>query len=57
MLIILEVRDCAAAHAELTERGVEFLTPPHEPPWGGLRCFARDSDGYLVEVEQPPEKR
>jgi catechol 2,3-dioxygenase-like lactoylglutathione lyase family enzyme len=56
-LIILEVRDCAAAYAELARRGVEFLTPPHEPPWGGSRCFARDPDGYLVEVEQPPEER
>ncbi len=29
-LTILQVRDCAAAHAELIERGVEFFASPHE---------------------------
>lgn len=54
-LIIFEVHDCAAAYDELRKRGIRFITPPHQPSWGGLRCFARDSDGYLFEVEQPPK--
>lgn len=55
---MLEVDDVEAAYRDLSDRGVEFLTPPQRPPWGGLRCFVRDPDGYLVEVEQPhdPER-
>ena len=55
-LIILEVGDCVAAYTELSKRGVEFLSPPHQPPWGGLRCFASDPDGFLIELEQPPAR-
>jgi catechol 2,3-dioxygenase-like lactoylglutathione lyase family enzyme len=51
--LVLRVADCQAADAELSARGVAFLTPPRTPPWGGWRCFARDPDGYLIEIEQP----
>jgi catechol 2,3-dioxygenase-like lactoylglutathione lyase family enzyme len=51
--LVLRVADCRAAYSELCARGVVFLTPPQTPPWGGWRCFARDPDGYLVEIEQP----
>lgn len=50
--VILEVDDAVAAHRALVAAGVEFLTPPQRPPWGGLRCFALDPSGYLIEVEQ-----
>jgi catechol 2,3-dioxygenase-like lactoylglutathione lyase family enzyme len=54
--VVLEfiVTDCRRAYDELLDIGVEFLTPPHEPPWGGLRCFARDPSGYLIEIEESP---
>ena len=51
VILVLTVEDCREAYDELTERGVEFLTPPKSPPWGGRRCFAPDPDGYLVEIE------
>ncbi|MDQ2741175.1 MAG: VOC family protein, partial [Chloroflexota bacterium] len=51
--LVLRVTDCQRAYAELSARGVRFLTPPQTPPWGGWRCFARDPDGYLIEIEQP----
>jgi catechol 2,3-dioxygenase-like lactoylglutathione lyase family enzyme len=51
--LIFRVRDCWAAYQELSARGVEFLTPPQQPEWGGWRCFTRDPDGYLIEIEQP----
>ena len=54
VVVVLRVADANVAYRELAGRGVEFLTPPAEPPWGGLRCFALDPDGYVVEVEQPP---
>lgn len=52
VIIDLLVDDCTAAYEVLLAQGVEFLTPPHEPPWGGLRCFAIDPDGYLIELEE-----
>ena len=51
VILVLTVEDCREAYEELRQRGVEFLTPPKSPPWGGRRCFAHDPDGYLVEIE------
>ena len=53
VVLVLEVADAHAAHAALAAEGVPFLAAPYAPPWGGLRFFAVDPDGYLVEVEQP----
>jgi catechol 2,3-dioxygenase-like lactoylglutathione lyase family enzyme len=51
VILVLMVEDFLAAHEELRDRGVEFLTEPKEPPWGGRRCFLHDPDGYLIEIE------
>lgn len=51
--LVFRVADCHKMYAALSERGVRFLTTPHAPAWGGWRCFARDPDGYLIEIEQP----
>jgi catechol 2,3-dioxygenase-like lactoylglutathione lyase family enzyme len=51
--LVFRVGDCRAVYAELQSEAVEFLTPPRQPPWGGWRCFGRDPDGYLFEIEQP----
>ena len=51
VILVLTVEDCREAYEELRLRGVEFLTEPKSPPWGGWRCFAHDPDGYLVEME------
>ena len=53
VVLVLEVDDAAAVHEALVAEGVELLAPPFAPPWGGLRFFLRDPDGYLVEIEQP----
>ena len=34
-------------------RACPMLAEPWAPPWGGLRFFVVDPDGYLVEIEQP----
>jgi len=52
--LVLEVDDCRGAYEELRGAGVEFLTEPFSPPWGGARVFAVDPDGYLVELEELP---
>lgn len=51
--IVFQVKDCEAVYRELTDKGLEFLAPPQSPPWGGLRCFTQDPDGYLIEIVQP----
>jgi hypothetical protein len=47
----IRVADIQAVYAEWSARGAEFLTPPkqHETE---MRCYIRDTDGYLVEVGQ-----
>jgi catechol 2,3-dioxygenase-like lactoylglutathione lyase family enzyme len=52
-MLVLEVADCRGTYERLRQEGVEFLAEPYSPPWGGSRSFARDPDGYLVELEQP----
>jgi catechol 2,3-dioxygenase-like lactoylglutathione lyase family enzyme len=51
VIVVVRVADARAVYGELRRRGVEFLTPPKSPPWGGWRCFARDPDGFVIEVE------
>ena len=53
VILCFRVDDCRAAHEGLVRSGVEFLTPPMSPPWGGWHCFALDPDGYVIEMEEP----
>lgn len=51
--LVIHVADCHRVHRDLTDRGVTFLAPPSEPPWGGeVRCFLQDPDGHLIEMSQ-----
>jgi catechol 2,3-dioxygenase-like lactoylglutathione lyase family enzyme len=51
-MLVVEVPDCGAAHDALRADGVSFASDVYRPPWGGARCFARDPDGYLIEIEE-----
>lgn len=51
--VVLRVADCKAVYAELSGRGVPFLQPPKEYPWGTAATFA-DPDGNLWSLNQPP---
>lgn len=53
VVLVLEVQDALAVHAQLRAEGVRTLAAPFSPPWGGCRFFCVDPDGYLVEIEQP----
>ncbi|MDQ3733380.1 MAG: VOC family protein [Actinomycetota bacterium] len=51
--VVLHVADCRQVYLDLVSRGINFLEPPSEPPWGGeIRCFFQDPDGHLIEVSQ-----
>lgn len=49
VVLIFSVRDCQVTYETLKARGVQFMTPPQPTQWGGLRCFTRDPDGYLIQ--------
>jgi len=49
--IVLLVADCRGTHQELSERGVKFLQPPMDHPWGVSATFV-DPDGNLFSVSQ-----
>jgi catechol 2,3-dioxygenase-like lactoylglutathione lyase family enzyme len=51
--IVVQVANCRRACADLVAAGVELLTEPAEPEWGGeVRAFVRDPDGHLVEINE-----
>ena len=45
----IRVADIAAAYAEWSARGAEFLTEPKEHAHE-FRAYIRDPDGHLIEV-------
>lgn len=52
IVIVLEVDDARAVRRQLEAENVTFLAEPWEAPWGGVRFYVVDPDGYLVEIEQ-----
>ena len=51
--IYLIVEDVDRAHALLVERGVEFLDPPADQPWGHRVARLRDPEGRFVILATP----
>ena len=49
--LVLFVADIQSAYRDWTKKGATFLTPPTPRP-GGIRCYMRDADGYLIQVAQ-----
>jgi catechol 2,3-dioxygenase-like lactoylglutathione lyase family enzyme len=48
----MSVDDCRKTHAELVEKGVEFIQEPAERPYG-VEAIARDNSGnWMVLVEE-----
>jgi catechol 2,3-dioxygenase-like lactoylglutathione lyase family enzyme len=52
IVLVLEVDDARAVRRRLETEDVTFLAEPWEAPWGGVRFYVVDPDGYLVEIEQ-----
>ncbi len=52
-VIVTPVEDVDAAYEELRTKGVEFIRPPEDRPWG-LRCaHFKDPDGNVWEIHTP----
>lgn len=47
------VEDVDAAYEALLQRGVTFLAPPQDQPWGMRNVTFFDPDGHRFELAQP----
>jgi catechol 2,3-dioxygenase-like lactoylglutathione lyase family enzyme len=45
------VADIQACYELWKSRGAEFITEPI-PKYGEIRCYIRDPDGYIIEVDR-----
>ncbi|HEU5198623.1 MAG TPA: VOC family protein [Ktedonobacterales bacterium] len=52
-LLAAEVEHVDAAYETLKARGVAFLTPPTDQPWGLRTAHFADPEGNLWEIHQP----
>ena len=52
--ITLDVKDMAALHATLTDKGVKFVQEPDVQPWGTYAMIEDSEGNHLIIVEQPP---
>ena len=50
----LATDDCRATYEDLSAKGVEFVQPPAERPYGVEAILRDDSGNWLVLVEQRP---
>lgn len=55
VLLAAGVDDVDSAYEELKSRGVEFLRPPTDQPWGLRTAYFADPEGNLWEINQPIE--
>ncbi len=53
--LYLETDDCQATYEELTARGVEFVQPPEERPYG-VDSGLRDPSGNYIKLSQSRER-
>jgi len=53
MLLAAGVEDVDAAYETLKAKGVTFLRPPTDQPWGLRTAHFADPEGNLWEINQP----
>jgi len=46
----IDVGDVDSTHQVLVERGVEFVKPPVDQPWGQRTAYFRDPDNNIWEI-------
>jgi catechol 2,3-dioxygenase-like lactoylglutathione lyase family enzyme len=51
---VFDTPDCQAAYEELKAKGVEFISPPQEQPWG-IGAVFKDNSGNWFSLSQHPE--
>ena len=53
VLLAAGVEDVDATYQELMAKGVRFLRPPNDQPWGLRTAYFADPEGNLWEINQP----
>ncbi len=48
-----DVPDVDFAYTTLLQRGVKFISPPRDMPWGERHTWLYDPDGYIVGLSSP----
>ena len=48
--LAVEVPDVDEAHTQLRSRGVEFMNPPADQPWGQRTADFCDPEGNIIEI-------
>jgi len=53
---VFDTADCQATYEELKGKGVEFISPPEEAPWG-IGAVFKDNSGNWFSLSQHPEDK
>ena len=53
MHIDLTTRDVDRTYRAWKKKGVTFLKPPENMPWGERSAYLKDPDGYVFEISGP----
>jgi len=48
---VFDTNDCRATYAELSAKGVDFISPPQEQPYG-IEATFRDNSGNMFSLTQ-----
>jgi catechol 2,3-dioxygenase-like lactoylglutathione lyase family enzyme len=48
--------DCQATYETFTARGVEFIQPPTDRPYGTIEAIFKDNSGNIMVISQPKSR-
>lgn len=51
----IRVPDIQTSYQTLSDRGVRFLGPPEQQPWGGTLAHLEDPDGNVITLLETPQ--
>jgi lactoylglutathione lyase len=55
--VSLAVEDVYAEYERLRAKGVEFVEPPEEMPWGGVLAHLKDPEGNVLTLAGSPRRK
>ncbi len=51
--IVIEVDDVDRRYEEMKAKGIGFVDPPSDQPWGARHAWLTDPDGYRLSIFTP----
>ena len=55
--VSLAVEDVYAEYERMRAKGVEFVEPPEEMPWGGVLAHLKDPEGNVLTLAGSPRRK